>query len=333
MYQRENMKECTITVEPLEDLFHYMERNRDSLRWDCLFVLPHWLRAWWDLFGRGSQQYICVVKMKGEPMGIAPLLVVGRTARIIGDRDLCDYGDFIISPGRERPFFRMLFAHLRREGITRLEAGLVREFSPLRTVVHEESGAFSCETSSVAKEPVYRLKLPERWEGFLALLSRKHRHELRRKLRRLDDAGRYRVRFIEGGDELYEALNTFIHLFRMNQRKKAVFMDEQREAFFRVLASHMADAGFLRLVLLEIEGSPAASVMCFEYDSVLYLYNSGYDRRFARLSAGLLCKVFSIRDSIQRGIACFDFLKGDEVYKRQLGGTAEQLFDTRVILK
>jgi CelD/BcsL family acetyltransferase involved in cellulose biosynthesis len=327
------MKECTVTIERLENLRHYMETNGGSLRWDCLFVLPHWLRAWWEVFGRGRKQYICIVKLKDEPVGIAPLLVDSGTARIIGDRDLCDYGDFIVSPGRERVFFTQLFAHLRREGIFTLEAGLVRGGSPLRTVVHEESDAFSCETSSEAKERVYRLKLPEGWEGFLALLSRRHRHELRRKLRRLDDAGRYRVRFVNGRDEMREALDTFIRLFRMNQDEKALFMDERREAFFRVLASNMADAGFLRFVHLEIEGVPAASVICFEYDSVLYLYNSGYDRRFARLSAGLLCKVFSIKDSIQRGIACFDFLKGDEAYKRHLGGTAEQLFDTRVILR
>jgi len=64
-----------------------------------------------------------------------------------------------------------------------------------------------------------------------------------------------------------------------------------------------------------------------------YLYNSGYDPRFRSLSAGLLCKVFSIQDSIQRGRKKYDFLKGAETYKYRLRGKSVPLYRCLVELR
>ena len=40
----------------------------------------------------------------------------------------------------------------------------------------------------------------------------------------------------------------------------------------------------------------------------------------------MLCKVLSIRDSIEKGRAAYDFLKGQERYKQQMGGRPLQLY-------
>jgi CelD/BcsL family acetyltransferase involved in cellulose biosynthesis len=48
---------------------------------------------------------------------------------------------------------------------------------------------------------------------------------------------------------------------------------------------------------------------------------------------GFLSKVFAIKDSIQKGRKRFNFLKGDEKYKRQLGGRPVQLYRHRIELK
>jgi CelD/BcsL family acetyltransferase involved in cellulose biosynthesis len=87
----------------------------------------------------------------------------------------------------------------------------------------------------------------------------------------------------------------------------------------------MAERGFLRLFFLELDREPAAAVMCFDYNSTVYLYNNGYNKNFSDLSVGLLSKVVTIRDSIDRGRRRYDFLKGSETYKRSLGGKPVQL--------
>jgi CelD/BcsL family acetyltransferase involved in cellulose biosynthesis len=48
------------------------------------------------------------------------------------------------------------------------------------------------------------------------------------------------------------------------------------------------------------------------------------------LSVGILCKILSIQDAISRGLAKYDFLKGNETYKRQLGGRAVPVYHCRI---
>jgi CelD/BcsL family acetyltransferase involved in cellulose biosynthesis len=110
-------------------------------------------------------------------------------------------------------------------------------------------------------------------------------------------------------------------------------MTDQMASFFRSLAAALAEARILKLFFLDLDDAPAAAVICFDYNSTVYLYNNGYDDRYRSLSIGLLGKVFTIRDSIERGKIKYDFLKGTEVYKKRLGGKPIQLFRCRVELR
>jgi CelD/BcsL family acetyltransferase involved in cellulose biosynthesis len=60
--------------------------------------------------------------------------------------------------------------------------------------------------------------------------------------------------------------------------------------------------------------------MCFDYNNILYLYNSGFDPQYDVVSVGLMSKVLTIQESIRQGKRKFEFLKGNEIYKERLGG-------------
>ena len=109
-------------------------------------------------------------------------------------------------------------------------------------------------------------------------------------------------------------------------------MTDQMAMYFRSLAETMARENLLKLYFLDLDGTPAAAVMCFDYDSTIYLYNNGYDGRFSSLSVGLLSKVLTIKESIQRGKKKYDFLKGTEDYKHRLGGKPVPLYRCQVRL-
>jgi len=70
--------------------------------------------------------------------------------------------------------------------------------------------------------------------------------------------------------------------------------------------------------------------MCFDYNGKVYLFNSGYDPEYSILSVGLLSKLLSIKDSIERGRKCYDFLKGAEEYKYRLKGREIGIFNCKV---
>ncbi len=84
---------------------------------------------------------------------------------------------------------------------------------------------------------------------------------------------------------------------------------------------------------MSIRALPVATVMCFDYNNTVYLYNSGYDPPHSYLSVGLLSKVLSIKDSIERGRKRYDFLKGAEEYKYRLGGKEIPIYCCSIALK
>lgn len=323
----------TVTEEPLHNLEHYWQASGNPLQWDCIFMLPPWLSAWWPYFGHGHNTHLCVVKNKGTTLGLAPLTFDGDSARLVSDSDLIDYSDFIIAPLREGEFFPSLVDYLRREGVRRLAMERVRADSVAVLYLRDYSSLLGCEFSCESVDVLYEMDLPDSWEGYLALLSGRERHETRRKLARLESAAHVGLQGIEDPKDVSAAMDTFMALFRANRGEKARFMSNTMESFFRSLAMGMAEAGLLKLFLLDLNNVPAAAALCFDHHSTVYLYNNGYDRHFSNLSVGLLSKVYSIRESISRNRRRYNFLRGSEAYKRRLGGHPSKLLRCEVILK
>jgi len=319
-----------VTWESVESLSaHWLDKG-SSLEWHCLFVLPPWLGAWWTAFGDGRSQCLLGVRQGDDPIGIAPLLVKGKEASFVGDSDVCDYLDFIVAPGREPEFFRVLIEALRQQGIRYMDLGPVRADSTVMKGLPPVAERLACEFSSEREDVSYELALPATWEAYLGLLKGTERHEIRRKLRRLEEAARIEFRRVDDPREVGPSMDTFLGLFGANRSDKAAFMTSRRARFFRSLAEAMAEAGLLTLSFLELDAKPAAAVMCFHDPSTVYLYNNGYDNRFRSLSVGFLSKVLSIREAIREGKKRFDFLKGPEAYKRRLGGKPVSLYRCRL---
>ncbi|UCF93183.1 MAG: GNAT family N-acetyltransferase [Desulfobacterales bacterium] len=323
----------TVTSETFDSISAYWRDQRSPLSWDCLFVLPPWLKAWWRQFGTGLTPHLCAVRHDGEPIGIAPLVVQAACARLMGHTDVCDCLDVVVAPGRGPEFFTTLIGHLRRRGVTLLDLRVLRPDSTVLTELPHVASGLNCEVWCEPEDFTFELDLPDTWDGFLQILNPKQRHEIRRKLRRLHEAGSVNYRVVAEEEDVREQMETFLTLFALNREDKATFMTAQMTAFFRSLAAAMAQARILKLFFLELNGTLAAGVMCFDYKDTLYLYNNGYDRRFRALSVGLLSKIFSIQDSIQRGRKKYDFLKGTEAYKHRLGGKSVPLSRCRVKLR
>jgi len=271
-----------------------------------------------------------VVKRNGEIIGIAPLLIQGSDARFIGHSDVCDYLDFIVAPGKEKAFFKALVKYFRQQGITHLDLRPLRSDSSVLTSFFDVAQTLGCKTSCEPEDVSWEMALPATWDEFLGNLTGKQRHEIRRKLRRLEKAIPFKYRIVEDVDFVREEMNTFFDLFRKNREDKAAFMTPRLRSFFRSLAEAMAEVRILKLFFLELNGTPAAAVMCFDYGRTRYLYNNGYDQQFKSLSVGVLSKVLNIKDGTEKGIKVYDFLKGSEDYKHHLGGKPVQLHRCRI---
>jgi CelD/BcsL family acetyltransferase involved in cellulose biosynthesis len=277
---------------------------------------------------------LTVVRENSDIIGIAPLQWKGGGAYFVGSPDVCDYQDFVIVPGRETEFFNVLLDDLARQGVDRLDLRAVRPDSSvvmsLTQAVEKRGGDVHHEEADVTVE----MDLPGDWEEYLAGLDKKQRHEVRRKLRRLWGAGDVQYRCLDVRQEEAGGLtDKFLKLFALSREEKADFMTAQMEGFFRSLAGAMAEIKLLRYGILEVESQITAMIMGFDYNQALYLYNSAYDPQYNSLSAGLLSKVLCIKESIKLGRKKWDFLKGAEKYKYQLGGSEIKLYNYQIAIK
>ena len=322
----------TVTEESFDSLAEYWLCAENALEWDCLFVLPNWLSVWWSLFSNESAPYICAVRDEDKLIGIAPLLMEGDEARFIGDPDVCDYQDFIVAPGRGREFFETLIEHLKRQGVAGLDLNAARVDSKTLTELVAVAKRLECEVACEPEDVTFELDLPASWDAFLGMLTGKQRHEIRRKIRRLHEAGEINYRIVEDFSEVSDEMETFLALFGLSRSDKSAFMTSQMATYFRSLAETMSTANLLKLFFLDLDGTPAAAVMCFDYNDTMHLYNNGYDGRFSSLSVGLLSKVLAIKESILAGKKKYDFLKGTEEYKHRLAGKPVPLYRCQVKL-
>jgi CelD/BcsL family acetyltransferase involved in cellulose biosynthesis len=177
------------------------------------------------------------------------------------------------------------------------------------------------------------LDLPPTWQGYLSTLTQKQRHEVNRKLRRLGEAGDVNYRVVEDSDSLLDSMDLFLRLFRESREDKAIFLTNRIESFFQSLVKATARSGLLRFGILELNASPVAVVMYFDYNNSVFLYNNGYDPKHSFLSVGLISKVLCLKDSVERGRSKFDFLKGAEEYKYRLGGKEITLYGCEISFK
>jgi len=322
-----------VTQESFDSLASCWANPSHSLKWNPLFVLPAWLKVWWQELGTGAELYLGSVRQGERVIGIAPLLVNEKTASFIGSADVCDYLDFVVAPGRERDFFNVLLDDLREKGIKQLDLRPLRPDSTVLThlvsIAQNRGYEVLCHPEDVSLE----LDLPSTWDEYLATLNKKQRHEVRRKLRRLWEAGSVEHHCVEVGREVGDYLDIFLKLFSLSRDEKANFMNPKTESFFRSLAKAMAEIGLLRLGIIKLDKVPAAMTMGFDYNDSHYLYNSAYDPQYNSLSVGLLCKVLCIKESIEKGRKKWDFLKGGEPYKYQLGGQEIPLYNCQITIK
>ncbi len=163
------------------------------------------------------------------------------------------------------------------------------------------------------------LPLPGSWEDYLAGLSSKYRHEIKRKARKLvEEAGEFRI--VTADDEtMIPLLDRFVELHRMSEGPKGVFMVPGMEIFFRRLGEAFCADGVFRLSFIEVGGQLAAGTIGFVWGGTSYLYNSAFDRSWGNLAPGMVLVGEDIRLAIEEGCGGFDLLKGDYAYKYRFG--------------
>ncbi|MBT97668.1 MAG: hypothetical protein CL902_03460 [Dehalococcoidia bacterium] len=261
-----------------------------------------------------------------EVAAIASLAKSGDTVSFMGSEDTFDYNDFLIRPGYEEGFYQTLLECMEEQEFSMLRLVSLRESSPTLEMLPDMARKLGYTVEVEEEDVTSGIGLPGTWDEYLGLLNKKDRHELRRKIRRMDSQTDWKWYSVTDPAEVKERLGEFIKLMRQSRADKDEFMTPERERFFYNITQRMSELGLLQLYFLDMDGTTVATSLCFDYGGSRLLYNSGYDPEYAYYSVGLLLNAMCLKDAIERGLTYFDFLRGPEPYKAHLGGQQRNLY-------
>lgn len=260
---------------------------------------------------------------RNELVGIAPLVKKNDTFMFIvtqnvsGDELVADYGDIISHEGKEQEVWDVLIHYVKDNHCT-LHLDFVRESSPTFQELIADSRQLKAELNDIAPFS----HLPDTWDTYLSHLSRKNRHELRRKIRKSTQEG---VQFIFSENVNTTTIAEFFSLMSVSSEHKAAFLTDRMKQFFAQLMIELSQKHTLHLSLLRYNNHAIAATITFEHNGHMLLYNSGFDPEYKALSPGVVLVGWLLQHAIEKKYRVFDFLRGDEKYKYNFGGIDQKL--------
>lgn len=161
------------------------------------------------------------------------------------------------------------------------------------------------------------LELSDDWDRYLSTLTPTRRQTLRRKERNLRRDHAMTITDYDG-DRLDEGWRRLVglHASRWDGAGGGAFREPAVVRLHRQFAAELATRGQLWLTTLDLDGVPAAAWYGFACGDTVYFYQSGRDPQWDRESVGLVLMGAMIRRAIERGYRRFDFLRGEDAYKR-----------------
>jgi len=296
------------------------------------FLTWPWQREWTRAFAADRRLEVRRVEdAEGRLVALLPLHEVEPgVLKLLGGADISDYLDLIALAGREEEAWMALLQSRAAERVV-WDLHAVPGRSPTVTLLPQLAAACGLSASVTVEERCPVLMLPSSWDEYLASLSGKHRHELARKMRRLErEAPEARATCASHPADVENRLGDFFDLHRRSRVGKARFMDVRMEAFFRRVTTALVEHGGARLWFLDTASGPIASFITLEWDDTVGLYNSGFHPDRAALSPGVVLLGHLIRDAIGRGKRRFDFLRGEERYKYEFEPVTEEVCAVRI---
>ncbi len=286
---------------------------------NTFFQSPAWNRAWYEHFIRDDDrsELLLLKIMHGDVVvAVAPLFlqhrrVAGMTAWKHAQflaAPLAQYTDLVTTEESPGPVWQALLAFLReKHSGSWLQLHDVLDASTVRgTDVQPDE----CSPG----EPYLRIPLGS-WndDALLARCSSHMRREIQRARRRMQESETLRWTAVSAPEP--ELVDTLIALNRSRFGDVSWFADARARDFFREVCVKGGKEVLFSVLQRE---ERIIHVMCSYLHGGECMYVlSGMDEEARALSPGTMNIDLTIRHAALRGTRHFDFLRGDEAYKRE----------------
>jgi CelD/BcsL family acetyltransferase involved in cellulose biosynthesis len=293
--------------------------------WVRHFVPPRYARL---------KLHIAVVRRESRAVLILPLVIGGtpllRIARMAGD-PVAQYSEALADPASDaRGAFDAAIGSVRAAGVDAIVLRRVRDDSLLLRL----AGPLAWPPTAQRAAPFVDLWSFESYDAYLLSLSRKTRHALRNRRRKLDAADDVGFELMAGGPAARQAVADAMDLKRKwlvrRGEVSTAFADPATRECLLELAAEPATGS--RVATLTVNGDVAAIRFGFEYRGTHFTYLSAYDDAHAKLAPGRMLLDFVLSGFKERGLQRVDMLPPAGRHKREWCGAEMGVADYTVPL-
>jgi CelD/BcsL family acetyltransferase involved in cellulose biosynthesis len=277
-----------------------------------------WQSSWFERFGAGKKPLIWTAYAGQDLAALFPLVEVRSPWRALRPMGIgpSDYLQPLSRTEHSAEAAGLLAEYLRDEAKARLvDLHQLREGQELtQRLGHELDWRGVSEQAACLV-----LDLPPSYDAYLRTLGKSLRYDVKRLEKPPFSDGQARIRPVEAG-ETGPAVDFFFEAHRKRWSKRGLpgaFLGRRIREFHQAWAQSAAERGWLWMSLLELEGRAIGSIYAMRFGKTCCFYQSGFDPAYASLSPGSLLVAHTIRRAIEEGLERFDFLRGDEPYKRR----------------
>ena len=277
-------------------------------------------KTWFNIFGENSNLKI----FSDNKNFIAPMYFQKNVAYFCGGQDLFDYHDLISNQKVNKESIKQLFNEIL-EKVNLIELKSIVSGSKLHKFTSEIEKEY--EINCINEDVCPIINLPDTFEKYLLQLSKKNRHEIRRKIRKFENNLEFEI--IETDESnVDEHLLEFLRLMKLNPEKRN-FLNQSRIEFMSKIIKYAILSNIGNLTFIKIENEMVATSFEFKNNDKLFVYNSGYNDNYSEYSVGLLNHIYNIKNKISE-YKFIDFLRGPEEYKYRIGCINQDLITIKI---
>jgi len=339
----------------LETEWNLLSEKTDS----HVFQTFDWNRTWWKYFGDFGKLQIFVLYDEDKVVGIAPLFFdryslfgftyytclrligsrIGKTndGPLLGVNAYSDYLQFIILDNYTDSFYEHLMVFIKNEVL--FDAMILEEIPERSSTLGLLENDFSSSGFKVQVENASKTTLvdPQEngWAGYLNNLSGNERKNVRKSLRKTNknEDNVFRTLILDRNEDFELYLKQLIELHQDQWNREGLpgtFSQNSMKNFFLETCKKLQKNKSIRVyALLPAEVTKAenfvAMAIVIIYNNQMYLQHGAMDisSPLVDIGPGKVLNTTIIKEAVQSSLT-FDFLRGNEEYKKRLANNINQ---------
>jgi CelD/BcsL family acetyltransferase involved in cellulose biosynthesis len=287
------------------------------------FLRPGWFAAFTDAFG-SSRLEILAARDRGRLVGIAPLERAGGVLQSLANWHTPEFA-FV---AEDAAAVRALAEAVCERSGRRLALWFLNPENPEYEACGELARAFRRRTITRKLERPPYVAVDGDWPSYKSGVAAKVRRDLRRRRRRLDDAGTVAFEIADGTAGLEEMLDDGFALEASGwkgEQGTAIASRPETRRFYTQIARWAAPRGWLRLAFLRLDGRPLAFHYGLEDARRYYFLKGGYDVGYGQYAPGKLLVASMVERAFAEGLERFDFGGEEEPFKSEWANARREL--------